>query len=206
LVSDQYAPTESDDPGELDPVRRITHRIAAALPLPLFHGKAIAPYALGSLQSVEMGEGNHHIRVGSRRAPERWLTSARIAHFPVRSIEQFVSKVVTTRLAWLSRCDYRPSLGHHMAIFYQQLRDHPEMVPRHLLDAAFAYFDTYLGPHDRIYERKLVNDPVQRRGGPLTCLDLVQIRALPRILEFAEQIARQLGEANAKLAPISPGS
>ncbi len=204
IVSDQYAPTESDDTAEPDPVSRITHRIVAEPPLPLFHGKAIAPYALGSLQAVEMGEGNHHILVGGQRMPERWLTSARIAHFPVRSIEQFVSKVATTRLAWLSRCDYRPSLGHHMAIFYQQLRDHPETVPRHLLDAAFTYFDTYLGPHDRIYERKLVHDPVQRRGGPLCCLDLANVRALPRILEFAEQIARQLGEANAKLPPRSP--
>ena len=199
LVCDHYAPTELDDASEPDPVSRITHRIAVQPDLPLFHGKVIAPYALGSLPSVEIGEGNHHILVADRRMPERWLTSARVAHFPVRSVEQFLSKVATTRLAWLSRCDYRPSLGHHISIFYAQLRDHPELIPRHLLDAAFAYFDTYLGPHDRIYERRLVCDPVQRRGGPLSYLDLAQVKALPRILEFAEKIARQLGEANAKL-------
>jgi glycosyltransferase involved in cell wall biosynthesis len=204
LVSDHYAPTELDDTAEPDPVGRIIHRIVAEPALPLFHGKAIAPYALGNSRAVEMGEGNHHILVANRRVPERWLTSTRIAHFPVRSIEQFLSKVVTTRLAWLSRGDYRPSLGHHIAIFYAQLRDHPEIIPRHLLDAAFTYLDTYLGPHHCNYVRKLVRDPVHRRGGPLCHLDLAKISALPRILEFAEQIARQLGQANSKLPLRKP--
>jgi hypothetical protein len=206
LVSNQYAPTESDDTAEPDPVGRIIHRIVAEPALPPFHGKAIAPYALGSSRAVEMGEGNHHILIANRRMPEHWLKSARIAHFPVRSIDQFVSKVVTTRLAWLSRGDYQPSLGHHIAIFYQQLRDHPEIIPRHLLDAAFTYLDTYLGPHHRSYQRKLVRDPVQRRGGPLCYLALAKIKALPRILEFAEQVARQLGHANSMLPVREPGT
>lgn len=203
LVADHYAPTELDDSADLDPVSRITHRIAAEPALPLFHGKAIAPYALGNSDGVEMGEGNHHILVANRRAPERWLTSARIAHFPVRSVEQFVSKVVTTRLAWLARGDYRASLGHHIAIFYAQLRDHPETMPRHLLDAAFTYFDTYLGPQHSNYQRRLIHDPVQRKGGPLRFLDLGEVTALPRILEFAEQLAKQLGQANAGAPPRS---
>ena len=201
LVSDQYAPTELDNSADLDPVGRITHRIAAEPNLPLFHGKAIVPQPLGNSDGVEMGEGNHHILVANRRAPERWLTSARIAHFPVRSIEQFISKVVTARLAWLARGDYRASLGRHIAIFYAQLRDHPETMPRHLLDAAFTYFDTYLGPQHCNYQRKLIHDPVQRKGGPLRFLDLGEVTALPRILEFAEQLAKQLGQANAGPPP-----
>ena len=108
LVSDQYAPTESDDTVEPDPVGRIIHRITTEPALPPFLGKAIAPYDLANSHAMEIGEGNHHILVANRRVPERWLASARIAHFPIRSIEQFVSKVVTTRLAWLSRGDYRP--------------------------------------------------------------------------------------------------
>jgi hypothetical protein len=194
LVSDQYAPTESDDTAESDPVVRIVHRIVSEPALPLFHGKAVAPYHLASSPAVAMGEGNHHILVPDRRTPERWLTKARIAHFPVRSTDQFVSKVVTTRLAWLSRADYQPYLGHHIAMFYEQLRDHSEIVPLHLLDAAFTYLDTYLGPQHCIYQRKLVRDPVRREGGPLRHLDLAKPMALPKILDFAEQIARQLGQ------------
>jgi hypothetical protein len=204
LVSDQYAPMDSDHFAEPDPVRRIVHRTAAEPALPLFHGKAIAPYPLGSSPDVVMSEGNHHINVANRRMPERWLVSARIAHFPVRSVEQFVSKVVTTRLAWLSRRDYRSSLGRHVAIFYDQLRDHSELTPRDLLDAAFIYLDAYLGPHHPSYQRKLVYDPVQRRGGLLRYLDLAKISAVPRILEFAERMARQLGQAD--LLPTEPGA
>ena len=198
LVCDQYAPTEADDAGERDAVRRITHRIEAEPVLPPFHGKAIAPYVLANMRAMQMGEGNHHILVAGRRIPERWLKSARIAHYPVRSTEQFMSKVVTTRLSWLSRGDYRPSLGHHIAIFYEQLRDHPDMVPRHLLDAAFAYFDSYAGPQHCNYQRKLIHDPVQRHGGPLCYLDLAKFRAFPRILDLAERIARELGQANSR--------
>ena len=206
LVSDQYAPTESDDTVEPDPVGRIIHRITTEPALPPFLGKAIAPYALGNSHAMEIGEGNHHILVANRRVPERWLASARIAHFPIRSIEQFVSKVVTTRLAWLSRDDYRPSLGHHVAIFYEQLRDHPDILPRHLLDAAFTYLDAYVGPHSKSYQYKLLRDPVQRRGGPLRFLDLAKVSALPRILEFADRIARELGQANSELQPEMRGA
>ena len=203
LIPDQYAPTESDDAGEPDPVRRIIHRIVAEPALPLFHGKAIAPYALGSAPSFEMSEGNHHVLIANRRARERWLASARIAHFPVRSVEQFVSKVVTTRLAWLSRRDYRPSLGQHIAIFYEDLRQHPDITVCDLLDAAFSYLDSYLGPHHGSYQRKLVRDPMQRRGASLRHLDLAKISALPRILEFAEQMAKQLGQAADTFPPES---
>jgi hypothetical protein len=196
LVSDQYAPMESDETAEPDPVRRITHRTAAEPALPLFHGKAIAPNALASSPAVAMGEGNHHILLADRRTPERWLSSARVAHFPVRSIEQFVAKVVTTRLAWLSRRDYRPALGHHIAVFYEQLRTRPEIMPSDLLDAAFVYLDSYLGPNRQSYRRKLLREPVQRRGGPLCYPDLAKISALPRILDLAEQMAKELGQAD----------
>ena len=206
LVSEQYAPVDSDDYEEPDPVCRIVHRTATEPPLPLFYGKAIAPYPLGSAPDVVMGEGNHHISVANRRMPERWLVSARIAHFPVRSVEQFVSKVVTTRLTWLSRHDYRSSLGRHIAIFYDQLRDRSELTPRDLLDAAFMYLDAYLGPHHPSYQRKLIRDPVQRRGGPLYYLDLAKISALPRIIELAEQMARQLGQADLPFRPTEPGA
>jgi glycosyltransferase involved in cell wall biosynthesis len=203
LVCDHYAPMGSDDAAEPDPVRRIIHRAAAEPPMPQYFGKAIVPYALASSPDVAIGEGNHHIRVGGRQMPERWLASARIAHFPVRSVEQFVSKVVTTRLAWLSRRDYQPSLGHHIAILFAQLRDQLEITSGDLLDAVFVYLDDYLGLQQRSYERKLIRDPVHRRGGPLHYPDLIGISMLPRILHFAEQLARQLGQASV-LQPAPP--
>ncbi len=206
LVSDQYAPTESDDMAELDSVRRIIHRIVVEPALPPFHGKVIVPHAIASLPNTRIGEGNHHISVANARVRERWLTSARIAHFPIRSIDQFLAKVVTTRLAWLSRGDYRSSLGQHIAILYAQLRDHPEISPRHLLDAAFTYVDSYLGPTKKTYQRKLVRDPVVRRGDALSYLDLAKVSALPRILEFAEQIAKELGQAKCETVLNMPSS
>ncbi|HEX3065546.1 MAG TPA: glycosyltransferase family 2 protein [Dongiaceae bacterium] len=206
LVPDHYAPLDSDEAGEPDPVRRIAHRTASLPAQPLFHGKVIVPQALAYSPGVAISEGNHHIVTGNRRAPERWLVAARVAHFPVRSAEQFLAKVVTTRLAWLARGDYRASLGSHVAIFYDQLRDRPEITAERLLDAAFIYLDTYLGPHRRDYQRQLIRDPVERGGGALQYLELARISALPRILDFAEQMAKQLGQTDPAVLSGKPGT
>ena len=207
LACDQYAPAESDDPAEPDPVARIVHRAAALPAQPPFHGKAILPAALAGAPGVAIDEGNHHVLVAGHAVPERRLAAARIAHFPVRSAEQMISKVVTTRLAWLSRPDYRPGLGHHIALLYDQLKERPAVSEADLQDVAFAYLDSYLGPHRRPYQRRLVRDPVERRGGPLRHLDLAGVSALPRILAVAEAMARRLsqaqpdGRANPRVAP-----
>ena len=115
--------------------------------------------------------------------------------------------MVTTRLAWLSRPDYRPGLGHHIALLYDQLKERPAASENDLQDVAFAYLDSYLGPRRRPYQRRLVRDPVERRGGPLRHLDLAGVSALPRILAVAEAMARRLsqaqpdGRANPPVAP-----
>ena len=207
LIPDQYAPLASDEAdraGSGAPMD--VHRTAGLPAQPLFHGKAIVPQALARSPDVAISEGNHHIVTGNRRAPERWLAAARVAHFPVRSAEQFLSKVVTTRLAWLARGDYRASLGSHVAIFYDQLRDRPEITADRLLDAAFIYLDSYLGPHRRDYQRQLMRTPVERGGGALQYLDLARISALPRILDFAEQIAKQLGKTDLAIPAGKPGT
>jgi hypothetical protein len=192
LVSDQYAPAASDDAADTDPVARIVHRAAAVPAQPPFHGKAILPAALAP--GAAMDEGNHHVLVGGRVAPERRLVSARIAHFPIRSAEQLFAKVATTRLAWLSRGDYRPGLGAHVALLYDRLRDRPQLTEGDLQDAAFAYLDSYLGPRHLPYRRRLVRDPLPRRGGPLLHCELATVSALPRVLAFAEAMARCLAE------------
>jgi hypothetical protein len=196
LASDQYAPA-ADDGAEPDPVRRIRHRAAAVPAQPPIHGKAILPAALARAGAA-MDEGNHHVLLGGTTVPERRLAAARIAHFPVRSAEQLVAKVSTARLAWLSRGDYRPGLSAHFTLLYGRLCDRPQVTADDLQDAAFAYLDSYLGPRRMPYRRRLVLDPVPRLGEPLQHLDLAAVSALPRIIAFAERMARRLGEREAE--------
>ena len=68
------------------------------------------------------------------------------------------------------------------------------MTERDLQDAAFAYLDSYLGPQHLPYRRRLVRDPLPRLGGPLLHRELANVSALPRVLAFAEAMARCLGE------------
>jgi hypothetical protein len=197
LASDQYAPAAADDGAEPDPVARIRHRAAAVPAQPAMHGKAILPAALARAAGTAMDEGNHHVLLGGVAVPERRLAAARIAHFPVRSAEQLIAKVTTARLAWLARGDYRPGLSAHFALLYDRLRERPQIAADDLQDATFAYLDSYLGARRMPYRRRLVLDPVPRLGGPLQHLDLAAVSALPRILAFAERMARRLGEREA---------
>jgi glycosyltransferase involved in cell wall biosynthesis len=197
LLSDQYVPGTADDAAEPDPVRRILHRAAAVPAQPPAHGKIVVTGSLAAAPAMTAGEGNHHLLLAGAPVPERRLVAARVAHFPVRSAEQLVAKVATARLAWLSRHDYRPALGTHIALLYERLKERPVPGPADLEDAAFAYLDSYLGPARRPYRRRLVRQPATRRGGPLRHLDLAQPRALPRILAVAEAMARQLGRTPA---------
>src|SRR5262249_29916103 len=52
---------------------------------------------------------------------ERWLDGLALAHFPVRSIDQFTLRTILYRLAWASRADYNPRWGWHYKTFFKQL-------------------------------------------------------------------------------------
>jgi hypothetical protein len=110
LFMDHYAPTVADDGKELDPIRRIVHRTDLSPTSEPRGGKVIVPQSFARNPSYAIAEGNHGIQ-GNPVTQPVLLRSFRLAHFPVRSIEQFISRVVVGWLAWISRKDYRESSG-----------------------------------------------------------------------------------------------
>jgi hypothetical protein len=83
-----FVPTPGDDPAERNPVARITHRRKREV---LKQGKITVPRGL--VGRAEVGAGNHSLIAGARVQflSDRGL---KLAHFPVRSREQLISKVV----------------------------------------------------------------------------------------------------------------
>ena len=83
-----YVPTPDDDPNEPNPIARITHRRKREV---LKQGKITMPRGL--VGHAQVGAGNHSLIA---RARVQFLSDRRLklAHFPVRSREQLMSKVL----------------------------------------------------------------------------------------------------------------
>jgi Glycosyl transferase family 2 len=96
LASDQpvqlpwvsFVPSPEDDPTERNPVTRIRHRRRREVPQ---YSKTTVPRAL--IGKARVGAGNHSLIAGSRIASAQ-IDGLTLAHFPVRSREQLMSKVL----------------------------------------------------------------------------------------------------------------
>lgn len=96
LTSDQpvqlpwftYVPSASDASSEPNPLARITHRRRREVPQ---YSKITVPRGL--VGHAEVGAGNHSLIAG-KRIKATVIAGLSLAHFPVRSREQLISKVL----------------------------------------------------------------------------------------------------------------
>jgi len=190
MVSDQYVPTELDDRGEPDPVRRIVHRAVTEPRLEPKMGKAVIPGWVASHAEFAIGDGNHDAYIEGQAVPTERFEQLRIAHFPVRSEPQFIVRVVVSRLAWLARADYHLLMGWHLGEFYDRIKLNCDLTMTDLTNAALFYVDTYLVRDPKTYRKLIVRDPFSPSYEALRYLNLAKIEMLARIMEMAELLAR----------------
>ncbi len=93
-----YVPTAGDDIGEPNPVKRIRHRLAHETYQ--FH-KIAVPSAMLADRRYRISMGNHDLLDGKTGKPvsTRAARETFMAHYPIRSPEQYASKVL---VGWLS--------------------------------------------------------------------------------------------------------
>jgi hypothetical protein len=195
LAADQFAPAEGDNSAESDPIRRITHRVCVETGLQPILGKVSVPGDIARSAGFRVGEGNHFVSVDNQDLVRSFLP-IRIAHFPVRSIDQFITKVVVSRLAWLSRRDYVSGLCWHFTDFYDRIKRNPTVSIGDLTNAALTYADvdrntnppSWVGAH-QTFSKHLTLDPFSPAYDRVKYTDLMQISVLPRIMEAAESLA-----------------
>jgi hypothetical protein len=121
-----YVPTENDDWNERDVLRRIVHRTQLIPDISCKIGKVIIPGAVIKQPGFSLNEGHHGVCIGGKPVPERRIEGLSLAHFPVRSVDQFTLRTILCRLAWASRSDYNPSWGWHYGMFFKQLKANPK--------------------------------------------------------------------------------
>src|SRR5262245_33272183 len=169
-----YVPTENDHLNEADVLRRIVHRATTVQDIGRKIGKVIIPGELVRHAGFSLNEGHHGVSIDGRPVPERWLDALSLAHFPVRSVDQFVLRTALCRLAWSSRSDYNPAWGWQYKKFIELLKTKPILSASDLTEAALLYVDIYGQPDQTPHLKILVRDPVA------PTVDRVPARAMMR--------------------------
>jgi len=175
-----YVPTPEDDTSGRTVLSRIGHRRAFEDPQ---YSKASIPQNLCS--SIKVGRGSHSVRRNRKRVrgvPARHIS---IAHFPVRSPEQLVGKILLG--SWKIRMR-RHSTGeaNHWMDLARELRQSPHLSHERFFEVASTYANQSKGtlvfdPLDVKFDETLA-EPYRERGMLLT-----------DIVEFTEHLVAQYG-------------
>jgi Glycosyl transferase family 2/Alpha 1,4-glycosyltransferase conserved region len=196
-----YVPTKGDDLNESDVLRRIVHRAKTIPDIRPKMGKVVIPGAVIKQPGFSLNEGHHGVCINGRPVPERGVEGLSLAHFPIRSINQFILRSILCRLAWSSRSDYNPSWGWHYGTFFKQLKVKPTISAADLTEAALLYVDIYIEPGQTPHQKVLVREPVTPAYDRLRFTNLDDMAVLPPILDMMEFVVDEL--RGARMA--SPG-
>jgi hypothetical protein len=193
LVS--YIPTADDEAKETDVPRRIVHRAKTIPDIACKIGKVAIPGAVIGRDRFSLSEGHHGVRIDGKPVPECRLDGLSLAHFPVRSIDQFIMRAILCRLAWASRSDYDPGWGWHYGTFIEQLKNRPIVSVADLTEAALLYADIYTEPEPTPHQKVLVREPLTLAYDRLRLTDLIDVAVLPPVLDMMDVLLGELRAA-----------
>jgi hypothetical protein len=189
-----YIPTANDDADELDVLRRIVHRTKTIPDISCKIGKVSIPGAVIKQPGFSLNEGHHGVCVDGKPIAERRLDGLSLAHFPVRSAEQFIMRAILCRLSWSLRSDYDPSWGWHYGTFIEQLKAKPAVTAADLTEAALLYVDIYNESGQTPHQKVLAFEPVTPAYDRLRFTDLIDVAVLPPVLDMMDALLGEVRE------------
>lgn len=144
-----HVPTADDDPAQIDPVRRLGHRLANEITVT---HKCILPKGMYRLPGWFIDSGSHQVLV---KTGENSLSVIHMAavpevltlrHYPIRSEDQFIQKIV---LGWLGLKKLVPSgssVGFHWRDAYERVLASGRLPMDYLALRAMYYQCLEIGP------------------------------------------------------------
>ncbi|MBF2096901.1 MAG: glycosyltransferase family 2 protein [Gloeomargaritaceae cyanobacterium C42_A2020_066] len=178
-----YIFTENDDLSEPDPLRRIRHRRATE---PYSTCKCILRNHHLQFPNLRLNFGSHRVNLGTEYIPEHLLLKdCALAHYPLRSVEQTTSKILTNWLSTSLRPNLQEGQGYHKQILYEYVRKNLPLTPHHVAYMANNYLAMGCSQY---LDQPLQPLPYQ----DLKYLDLAKIDVVRSLLNFAEDLADQL--------------
>lgn len=185
-----YVPTPDDDQLEKNTLKRITHRLETEIRQ--FH-KIVVPGRLLTSGPWNIRMGNHALRKGNndfKIYPSYELTGVAYAHFPVRSVKQIKSKVLSGWPATLAKKNYGHKEAFHWKELYDKFRETPDVGYELLTEMALNYTGQ---PASGIIPN-LVKDPVCTVNELATSSLEYEIDPISFALGTSEKIAEELGK------------
>lgn len=172
-----YAPHPTDLADEPCVTRRLAHRRVAEA---ADYSKAIIPSAVMLDDRVSVSMGNHCAQKGNDSLPERRLADMALAHFPVRSIGQIVSK------ARLGEWTLRQKLGRGLNEG-NSWRDLAAEIRRSIpgdYQELCALASRYVGGQ---VDAGLMREPLADASYALRYVDLARIDLTDRVTKFSDE-------------------
>jgi hypothetical protein len=173
-----FVPTRHDDPDDPSPISRIRHRMRSPHPRvrKVFFNAAVLDHA-----DVYLADGNHQLlsRQG-REIPHREASQVFLAHYPVRSSQQFASKVVIGAMARRLSADFTENQSPH----WRSSADDPDLTPDMPIERLSRYAIAYLSRG----EPDLIEAPLSTEAGTLEYTDMVKVDAFARLRAFVDAL------------------
>ena len=194
-----YVPDPLDDSGEKNPVLRMHHYLVQAPEESPWKFKIIVPAELARMPDVSLAQGNHDlIRNGELLEADFAEQGFFLAHFPVRTVEQFTTKIAVGWLQYLTMSKRSEGWGFHKRAAYERLRKDSTVFARNFRAEALL---SCLMPDERSTPQ-IADDRADYLGGPLKYSPETEDEgyALAQLLRYAEELARQHARLTAAIA------
>lgn len=130
-----YVPTGQDNKNELFVPKRITHK---RMKEPIVYYKVIVPGELARKNNLSLTPGNHDVRKIRDDKLKNFDHPLFMAHYPIRSTDQIMSKYIIGWLATLAKSDYIKGEGYHWEEAYHKIKEN-KISEEELTEMAMNY-------------------------------------------------------------------
>jgi len=184
-----YVPTSRDNQEEKNPFKRITHRVYKEQKQ--YYKIAVPKKFLSNGYYITLG--NHDIKSQKKGRIDRLIAKDTwIAHFPIRSVEQYISKIL---LGWLSviikgKESKNKNTARHWKQHFDQILERPKLHYQDLEYLCASYLNINLE------NQQLIFDPLPSKFLTFTLNGPEPLQQSPyaNALHFAETIAHSYSE------------
>ena len=186
-----YIPAEEDDSEETEPVRRMRHRYPGVSSTDQYF-KLVLGKAFAIEPSLVICHGNHALAspdsVKDRATRYHPLDGVLLAHYPVRSAEHILSKVL---VGWLSHIVIGDTVGRdaHWRELYERLRVSPTLDAGSVTALALKYA-RHFNPAAQSETVQLIDDPLPTNFD-IKYAHLRLTEPLAHVVGFAERLAAE---------------
>ncbi len=178
-----FVPTEHDSAVDLNPVTRIRRRLREEI---FAWSKVMVPRGVAATGTLF--QGSHDVAQDGGSLPRQVLEGIALAHFPIRSAEQYAMKVAIANLHWTALGNREDSGFHYLEPFERLLRGWLDFAADFATDAL-----RYAVPPLVTGTPELVDWPLSYRGGSLRHTPATRPEPWPHVLRYALGLAEGTG-------------